>query len=460
MLVTTITPSLETTFNSQYAQLATSNVFAGFLQASDNGGPDTSAVLGIGVKGSTGVYGQSDTGNGLQGISEGPLDGNAGVFGLSSLSTSGTYGVEDGFQIAGVWGDTTGASSNFAAGVIGTADNADGGSFFNNSSTYAAVYGKNLGTGPGISGNASSSSIGVQGSAGTGVYGLSPKILLNGVNLPYGSGVHGVYVSPSAEGGGGLSSAAGVWADSSSADANALFATADQGVAGQFENTNADTFTVFIYNQGAPGNTSGGPLNASGASGGCSIDNSGNLSCTGTVSGVVPADQGAHRVETYSVQSAENWYEDAGTGQIALGAGHVDLEPVFGTTVNTGVEYHVFLTPKGDCKGLYVTNETAGGFDVRELGGGNSSIAFDYRIMAKRAGYEDLRLKDVTDNVMKQEEQRARMHHPGAAAPQIQHPPQQTLPGNPVRRVPQMRIMPPAVRPVANPIAVKPEEPR
>jgi hypothetical protein len=60
------------------------------------------------------------------------------------------------------------------------------------------------------------------------------------------------------------------------------------------------------------------------------------------------------------------------------------------------MEYHVFLTPKGDCKGLYVTDETATSFVVRELGGGTSSIAFDYRIMAKRRGYEGIRLADVT----------------------------------------------------------------
>jgi hypothetical protein len=60
------------------------------------------------------------------------------------------------------------------------------------------------------------------------------------------------------------------------------------------------------------------------------------------------------------------------------------------------MDYHVFLTPKGDCKGLYVANETAGGFEVHELGGGSSSIAFDYRIVAKRKGFENIRMADLT----------------------------------------------------------------
>jgi hypothetical protein len=63
------------------------------------------------------------------------------------------------------------------------------------------------------------------------------------------------------------------------------------------------------------------------------------------------------------------------------------------------LDYHVFVTPNGDCKGLYVAQKSAASFVVRELGGGTSSIAFDYRIMAKRKGFEQARLVDKT-NVM------------------------------------------------------------
>jgi hypothetical protein len=34
---------------------------------------------------------------------------------------------------------------------------------------------------------------------------------------------------------------------------------------------------------------------------------------------------------------------------------------------------------------------------VRELGGGQSSVAFDYRIVALRRGFENVRLEDVTE---------------------------------------------------------------
>jgi len=40
--------------------------------------------------------------------------------------------------------------------------------------------------------------------------------------------------------------------------------------------------------------------------------------------------------------------------------------------------------------------KTPTSFVVRELGGGTSSVVFDYRIMAKRKGYENIRLADRT----------------------------------------------------------------
>jgi hypothetical protein len=44
----------------------------------------------------------------------------------------------------------------------------------------------------------------------------------------------------------------------------------------------------------------------------------------------------------------------------------------------------VFITPEGDCHGLYVRRKSANRFEVRELTGGKSSIAFSYRIVGRR----------------------------------------------------------------------------
>jgi hypothetical protein len=76
----------------------------------------------------------------------------------------------------------------------------------------------------------------------------------------------------------------------------------------------------------------------------------------------------------------------------------VQIDPAFAETVTADASYHVFLTPRGDSPGhLYVTNVTASSFEVRESGDGTSSISFDYKIVAKRRGYESQRLVDVTD---------------------------------------------------------------
>jgi hypothetical protein len=199
---------------------------------------------------------------------------------------------------------------------------------------------------------------------------------------------------------GKLGYSAGVWADSPNDWATAgLFATADQMNAAVFENNSTSAPTIYVANL-----ASGGPtgqavlLRAEGATGVCSINQAGSMACTGQLKNLVTTHD-ARQVETYSVQSAENWLEDYGAGQLQSGSAIVALDPAFANTVNTGVEFHVFLTPKGDCEGLYVTNQTPASFEVHELRKGQSSVAFDYKIVAKRSGLETERLVDVTDRM-------------------------------------------------------------
>jgi hypothetical protein len=44
--------------------------------------------------------------------------------------------------------------------------------------------------------------------------------------------------------------------------------------------------------------------------------------------------------------------------------------------------YHVFPSPDGDCKGLYVSEKRADGFVVRELEGCRSTLTFSYPVVA------------------------------------------------------------------------------
>jgi hypothetical protein len=123
----------------------------------------------------------------------------------------------------------------------------------------------------------------------------------------------------------------------------------------------------------------------------CFITELGNLTCDGTKSATVEIEDEERLL--YAVESPGVWFEDFGSGTLVGGQAVVTIEPLFAQSVNLGVEYHVFLTPLGDCSGLYVAEKTATGFTVRELNGGTSNIAFDYRIVAKRTGYEDMRLE-------------------------------------------------------------------
>lgn len=163
-------------------------------------------------------------------------------------------------------------------------------------------------------------------------------------------------------------------------------------------NSGANAVTLFAYNSQST-NPKNWVLEAAGSSGYCYTDASGDLYCSGSKSAVVPVDGGSRKVALYAVEAPDNWFEDAGSGQLSNGSAVVNLESVFAQTINAGMEYHVFLTPKGDCEGLYVSNESAGGFEVHELRGGHSNIAFDYRIMAHRKGYEKVRLEDMTQRV-------------------------------------------------------------
>jgi hypothetical protein len=155
--------------------------------------------------------------------------------------------------------------------------------------------------------------------------------------------------------------------------------------------------TAFIENEEATSSSSTVLETVGGNFGGvCTIDVSGNLFCSGSKSAVVPVDGGSKKVAMYAIEGPENWFEDAGSGQLSNGSAVIRLENLFGQSVNTGMDYHVFLTPNGDCKGLYVSQKSPNSFEVHELGGGTSSIAFDYRIMAKRKGFENIRMADKT----------------------------------------------------------------
>lgn len=132
------------------------------------------------------------------------------------------------------------------------------------------------------------------------------------------------------------------------------------------------------------------------------VDESGNTVATGTKSAEVNTNSYGTRL-LYAVESSEVWFEEIGTGYLEDGAVTVHFDPIFAETVNLNVDYHVTVTPVcAEAVLLFVSDKTAKGFTVQGVTLDNqpSSCAFDYRVSAKRLGYENTRLSptDMSSN--------------------------------------------------------------
>jgi hypothetical protein len=321
----------------------------------DGTGVRGSSPYGFGVHGTcvgedvAGVFGEGEPG----------VEGNGSTTGV--LGTGGSYGVHGTSFSTGVFGESTPAAG-VAYGVHGTSKSTEGRGVLGEakaaSGTTFGVHGSSQSTaGRGVYGEASASS-------GTtyGMYGRSQS-----------TGGRGVYGLASATSG----TAFGVYGYSQS--------TAGRGVYGEAPATTGTTYGVY----GRAQSSKGYGVYAQGR-----LHATGNFTAAGTKSAVVSLDNG-EGVLLYAEEGTQNWFFDVGSGRIEEGMALVTIDPTFVQTVNTQVQYHVFLTPEGDCKGLYVTQKRENSFEVRELDGGKSTVPFSYRIVAKRKGYEEERLATV-----------------------------------------------------------------
>jgi hypothetical protein len=405
------TSALETTLNSVYARLGAADDFTGEIEAHQSGGAADAAVLGYGTSGSTGTFGSSDTGYGVKGTSTSgkgvfgevttPAAGSSGVLGSTGTAFSTEYSSESAIADAGVWADSAGTGSGVPVALFGTADTGYAAALVNNSSTFPALFVQNnTGVGATIDAEGTGDALDATStSTGNGVYGLS------GTPGEQNAGILGVAASKSVTFN-DFNIHAGVWGDTGTSSttvapawAIGVLGTADDSHAGVFLNDSTDWTTLYVSNAstGGTGEALFKTLMASSAEGTCGIGG-GSMTCTGPIKSLASAGNGARTVETYGVQSPENWMEDFGTGQMERGVAVVKIDPTFAETVSETADYHVFLTPRGDSKGLYVTNATPTSFEVHESGGGASTLSFDYRIVAKRRGYEALRHVDVTES--------------------------------------------------------------
>ena len=324
------------------------------------------------------ITNSSSTGMAVYGVAQDHAANSVAVQGLN-YSSNGTAVLGNANATSGLTIGVSGqAASPAGAGVLGINSATSGNGVGVNGQAFSAAATAVLGHNKTTSGGPSIGTMGITDS-------------------PAGIGIYGTGVTQSKEGGTVTLRPVGVWGDTNQSSGIGVLATADFGIAIAAYN-NAENISTAKFQNDENTDGSGNILATHGGHFGgiCVIDVGGNLGCNGSKSAVVPVDGGTRKVALYAVEAPENWFEDFGSARLSQGSAVISLESVFAQTVNTDLEYHVFLTPKGDCKGLYVTNETAESFEVRELGGGTANIAFDYRIIARRKGYETIRLADKT----------------------------------------------------------------
>jgi hypothetical protein len=114
---------------------------------------------------------------------------------------------------------------------------------------------------------------------------------------------------------------ASMWADAPNGQEAAMIATGDDVYGAILYNASATLPTISLNNNYSGGGPTGAAvaqgigtvLRAAGPGGVCAINQTGNLACTGQMKALVATAGGARQVETYTVQSAENWVEDYGS---------------------------------------------------------------------------------------------------------------------------------------------------
>ncbi len=106
----------------------------------------------------------------------------------------------------------------------------------------------------------------------------------------------------------------------------------------------------------------------------------------GTVNTIVH-DLDGNRVALSCPEAPENLFQDYGSGRLVNGRARITLDPILAMNIVVSDDHplRVFVQLEGDCNGVYVTNKSGSGFEVVELGGGNSNAPFTWTVAANRA---------------------------------------------------------------------------
>jgi len=291
------------------------------------------------VDGGTGVYARSQGANGVGMYASNNNAGGWGAYGYNSNAASGVGTVG---QSAG----TTGT------GVVGLA----------NGTSYSTLVGY---------------ASGVSGTGSIGIYGMSTGTV--------GAQRYGGYFSYDMDN------------DLSTSDANSPLAM----LAGRDDNYVGANIYFGGYFSGGQDNVAATPntapdTNANGNSGdfayvgaqwgGTNYKIIGN----GTVSTIIKG-EGENDHIMFAPEAPEILFQDFGTAKLINGKAEIKIDPILAKNivVNEKHPLKVFIQLEGDCNGVYVTNKSQEGFEVKELQNGTSNISFSYQIVATRADRTD-----------------------------------------------------------------------
>ena len=330
------------------------------------------------------------TGMGIYGYSKGVNYNKAGIVGLNASTGSGVYGraLGGGSAVYGL--------GDLGYGVFGKGT--DGGHFIGTKAGFSGVYGEHAN--------------------GWGTYGVSKAGFYSGA---FGVGYDGVRGTTTTSNGYGVwgytntNNAYGVTGASTNYfgmlaagnDASYNDQLGDLYLAGNFGEIFAVGNTLDLTSNGniwmdLDNNNEADDNNFSIWNGNNVaiwwVYESGKVVSTGSqATAVQTTDQGQRLM--YSIQGTGVWLEDVGTAALVNGELFVPFDSVYAQAANLSANYQVFVTATCDQPVLlYVSAKTATGFTVKgaNLDGSPSGCAFDYRVVAERAGYEGVRTEQYT----------------------------------------------------------------
>ncbi|MGE5430922.1 MAG: hypothetical protein ACM3QX_07610 [Syntrophomonadaceae bacterium] len=321
---------------------------------------DLFAVFGSGYAGAI---------NGEEGVSDYPVNGYStgsfsGIYGENTDNGDGVLGVNTSSG-SGLFGQNTSVGS----GVKGISLKGFGIEGLTRGSNAAGITGLNmdsLGTGIIAMGNGLSTGLLIQGGSGLSSTGKSAGIFSVSADSTSGTGI--------VTGGNNLESV--------------IVPQSGSGLSGNGRNFG---LTGFAHGDTSAGGKWGGYFEAAGTAdsytfiGGRFGKTGYGILTSGINSIMVKDGKGDNRV-MFNPASPGAVLEDYGSGQLERGFAHVALDSLFSNVIFIDEEnpLKVFVQVEGDCSGVFVTNKTKEGFDVKELRGGRSHVTFSWHAVATR----------------------------------------------------------------------------